>query len=112
LGNLTALVIIPAPPPMPHDKDRDMVAGEACEIGEDAVEHRRSCQRDAALLLELASKRGLDGLVPFHAAAGEEPARPITMTHQKHPILGIEHDTLAADRDPSAKSREGPKDRG
>src|SRR6185437_11268912 len=52
-------------------------------------------------LKKLSLKRRLDRLVPFHAAAREEPAWPIAVTHEEHTVLVIDHHPLRAERKPS-----------
>ena len=72
---------------MTHHEEGDVVAGEARKIGKDSMELRRLGEAHADLLLELSGKRRLDRLVPFDAAAGEEPARPIAVAHEKHAVV-------------------------
>src|SRR6476660_3070887 len=78
-----------------------MVAGETREIGKNSMELSRSGEAHADLFFKLSSKRRLDRLVPFHAAAREEPSRAVAVAHEEHPVLAIDHHPLRAEREPS-----------
>ena len=101
LGNLAELAVVLVPPPMTDHEDGDVVSRKARKIAKDSMKLRRLGEVHADLFFKLSLKRRLDRLVPFDAAAREEPAWPIAVTHEKHAVLAVDHHPLRAERKPS-----------
>lgn len=83
---------------MADHEDGDMVAWEACEVGEHAMKTSRPGKAYADLFLKLALKRCLDGLAPFDATTRKEPAWPIAVSYQENAIAVPDDNALRAER--------------
>ncbi len=83
------------PLPFPHDEQRDVIARQDAEIGEQPMELRPALQNDARFLLKFARQGRLDGLAPLDAAAGKMPSGPVAVAHEQHGVA-VDHDALGA----------------
>src|SRR4029077_54864 len=88
-------------------EDSDVVSRKAREIAKDSMKLRWLSETHADLFFKLPRKRRLDRLVPFDAAAWEEPAWPVAVAHEEHAVLAIDHHPLRAQGEPPPPPPEG-----
>lgn len=71
-----------------------MIAFEFFEIGEDTMQFGTAGDLYKGFLIELSGEGIFKAFIPLHAAAGEMPARAVTMADQQHAARLIYHHAL------------------
>ena len=99
-------MIVTVAAPVADHKKGNMVSREAGKITKDSMELHTSSETDADLFLKLSGKCRLDRLVPFDAAAWEEPAWSIVVAHKEHAIIAVDDHALRAESEPSPQPPE------
>jgi transposase-like protein len=96
-GDFIAMVRLTACP-VPDDKKGDMIAAKHGLVGIDTDKLRCSGKRDSGLFAHLLFQGSAQRLAALHPAAGEMPARPVGVAHERDLSVRIDRQPLHAER--------------